>query len=96
MRGKDQGEGRGRAHGAGAHGPDWVGPGRAGSHRGPKPTTRTTTNRNPIANRNPKRDETNTRLTTTSDKEKMLQHDATPMTLRFCLHMTQTPITILL
>jgi hypothetical protein len=26
----------------------------------------------------------------------MLQHDATPMTLRFCLHMTRTPINILL
>jgi hypothetical protein len=26
----------------------------------------------------------------------ILQHDATPMTLRFCLHMTRTPVTILL
>jgi hypothetical protein len=54
-----------------------AGPGRAGSHRGPKPMTRTTTNQNPIANRKPKRDETNTRVTTTSDKEicfGMMQH----------------------
>jgi hypothetical protein len=67
----------GRAYGAGARGPDWAGPGQAWPHRGSKPTTHTTTNRNPIANRNPKRDETNTRLTTTSDKEKcfsMMQH----------------------
>jgi hypothetical protein len=74
---------RGRGHvwggqGApGARGPDRAGPGRAGPHRGSKPTTRTTTNRNPIANRNPKRDETNMRLTTISDKEicfSMMQH----------------------
>jgi hypothetical protein len=61
----------------GAHGPDWARPGRAGSHRGSKPTTRITTNRNPIANQKSKRDETNARLTTTSDKEicfSMMQH----------------------
>jgi hypothetical protein len=54
-----------------------AGLGRAGPPRGSKPTTCTTTKRNPIANRNPKRDETNSRLTTTSDKEKcfsMMQH----------------------
>jgi hypothetical protein len=56
--------------------------GRAGlgwARPGQKPTTRTTTDRNPIANRNPKRGETDTRLNTTSDKRNMLQHDATPM-----------------
>jgi hypothetical protein len=55
--------GGGACMGAGApraRGPDWAGPGQAGSHRGSKPMTRTTTNRKPIANRNPKRDETNT------------------------------------
>jgi hypothetical protein len=62
MRQIDQGEGggahMGRARGArGAR----AGPGRAGPHRGSKPTTRTTTKRNPIVNRNPKWDETNTR-----------------------------------
>jgi hypothetical protein len=55
--------------------------GRAGLVRGPrqKPTTHATTDRNPIVNRNPKRGETNARLNTTSDKRKMLQHDATLM-----------------
>jgi hypothetical protein len=55
--------------------------GQAGTGRvaGRNPTTRTTTDRNPIANRNPKRDEANTRLNTTSDKEKLLRHDATSM-----------------
>jgi hypothetical protein len=33
-----------------------------------------------IVDQNPKRDEANTRLNTTSDKINMLQHDATPMT----------------
>jgi hypothetical protein len=68
----------------------------AGPHRGSKLTTRTTTKRNLITNRNPKWNETNTRLITTSDQENMLLHDATPMTLRFCLHMARTPVTILL
>jgi hypothetical protein len=45
----------------GARGPDRAGLGRAGPHRGSKPTARTTTKRSPIANRNPKRNETNTR-----------------------------------
>jgi hypothetical protein len=34
----------------------------------------------PIADRNPKRDEANTRLNTTSDKRNMLRHDTTTMT----------------
>jgi hypothetical protein len=56
--------GRGRmgwAGAAGAHGPDRAGLGWAGSHRGSKPTTRTTIKRTPIANRKPKRNETNMR-----------------------------------
>jgi hypothetical protein len=64
MRQMDLGEG---AHGMGrgARGA-WAGPGRAepgwaGSHRGSKPTTRTTIKRTPIANRKLKRNETNTR-----------------------------------
>jgi hypothetical protein len=80
IQGVTQGEGahawgRGRgARGVRARaGPGWV------ASRGQKPMTRTTTNRNPIANRNPKRDETNTRLNTTSDKRNMLWHDATLM-----------------
>jgi hypothetical protein len=64
------------ALGARRAGPDWAGLGRG---PGQKPTTHATTDRNPIANRNSKRDETNTRLNTTSDKINMLRHDATPM-----------------
>jgi hypothetical protein len=48
--------GRGRRGRAGRAGLGW-----AGSHHGSKPTTRTTIKRNPIANRNPKQNETNTR-----------------------------------
>jgi hypothetical protein len=63
------------AHGGcGARG---VGSGRTRLGRGPgrKPTTHTTTDWNPIANRNPKRGETDARLNTTSDKRNMLwQH----------------------
>jgi hypothetical protein len=99
MRERDQGEGgasMGRTGGARGTqaGPDRAGLGRAGPPRGSKPTTRTTTKWNPIMNRNPKRDETNTRLTTTSDKEicfGMMQH---PCQLRFCLSTTWTPVTI--
>jgi hypothetical protein len=54
-----QGEGRGD-RGARA-GPGRTGPGWAGPHHGSKPTTRSTIKRNPIANRNPKQNETNTR-----------------------------------
>jgi hypothetical protein len=82
MRERDQGEGertweQGRQGRAGLTVLDRAGLGRARSHRGSKPTARTTTNRNSIANRNPKRDEMNTRLTTTSNKEicfSMMQH----------------------
>jgi hypothetical protein len=89
LRGKNQmrerGEGARMGGGLGARG-EWgalgrAGLGRAGLGRGPgrKPTTHTTTDRNPIANRNPKRGETNARLNTTSDKRNMLRHDATLM-----------------
>jgi hypothetical protein len=54
----------------------WVGLGH-GARR--KPTTRTTTDQNPIANQNLKRGEMDARLNTTSDKRNMLQHDATLM-----------------
>jgi hypothetical protein len=59
--------GGGGAPGARGRGPGRAGPGRAGLGRvvGQNPTTRTTTDRNPIAKRNPKRDEENTRLNTT-------------------------------
>jgi hypothetical protein len=81
MRERDQGEGgawvQGRQGRAGRTWPDRAGMGRARPHHRSKPTTRTTTNQNPIANQSPKRDETNTRLITTSDKEiclSMMQH----------------------
>jgi hypothetical protein len=69
----------GEAGAPGAHraGPDRAGLGWVGL--GQKPTTHATTDRNPIANRNPKRNETISRLNTTSDKRNMLRHDATPM-----------------
>jgi hypothetical protein len=71
---------RGKA--SGARGPERAGLGRTrlGRTACQNPATRTTTDRNPIVNRNPKRDETNTRLNTTSDKRNMLRHDATLMT----------------
>jgi hypothetical protein len=62
MRQMDLGEGarawggQGRQGRAGQTGPGW-----ARSHRGSKPTTRTTIKRKSIANRNPKQNETNTR-----------------------------------
>jgi hypothetical protein len=71
LRGKQKMRGVGRQGRAarGRAGLGWVGS-QAGPDRGPgrKPTTRTTTNRNPIANQNPKRGETEARLNTTSDK----------------------------
>jgi hypothetical protein len=63
----------------GARGPR-SGQARLGRVVGRNPTARTTTDRNPITNRNTKRDEANTQLNTTSDKRNMLWHDATPMT----------------
>jgi hypothetical protein len=68
--------------GLGARGaPGWARLGWVGLGRGPgqKPTTHVTTDWNPIVNLNPKRGETNTRLNRTSDKRKMLQHDAALM-----------------
>jgi hypothetical protein len=57
-----------------------AGPTGLGRVAGPNLTTRTTTDRNPNAKRNPQRDETNARLNMTSNKRDMLRHDATPMT----------------
>jgi hypothetical protein len=59
---------RGGAHGGcGAPGGRGQGLGQAGLGRGPgrKPTTHTTADLNPIANRNPKRGEMDARLNTT-------------------------------
>jgi hypothetical protein len=74
------GGGGGGAMGArGTQGRAGLGQARLGRGPGWKPTTHTITDRNPIANRNPKRGETNARLNTTLDKRNMLRHDATPM-----------------
>jgi hypothetical protein len=78
MRQMDQREGGARAWGGqgapGARGPDRAGLGQAVTHRRSKPTTRTTTKRNPIANQ---KSETGRDEHTTSDKEMwfgMMQH----------------------
>jgi hypothetical protein len=84
--GKRERRGRmGEAGAPGARGQGRAGLGRArparlGRVAGQNPTACTTTDWNPIANRNPKRDEENTRLNMTSDKRNMLRHDATPLT----------------
>jgi hypothetical protein len=49
---------------AGRTRPDWVGLGRAGSHRGSKPTTRTTIKQTPITNRKLRRNKTDTQYQT--------------------------------
>jgi hypothetical protein len=68
------GTGGGGGPGARGQGRAWLG--HAASRN---PTTHTTTDRKPIANRNPKQDKTNTRLNTTSGKRNMPWHDATPI-----------------
>jgi hypothetical protein len=68
------GEGRGRQGRAFWTRPGWAGLGQAVTHRGSKPTTRTTTKRNPIANQ---KSETGRDEHATSDKEMcfgMMQH----------------------
>jgi hypothetical protein len=65
---------RGARAGPGRTGPGWAGLGQAVTHRGSKPTTRTTTKRNPIANQ---KSETGRDEHATSDKEMcfgMMQH----------------------
>jgi hypothetical protein len=51
---------RGARAGPGRAGLGWAGLGWTGSQRGSKPATRTTIKRTPIANRKPRRNETNT------------------------------------
>jgi hypothetical protein len=79
--GKGPGEGAHIGEGTtpGARGPSWAALCRAGLGRiaGQNPVARTTTDRNPNAKWKSQRDETNTRLNTTSDKEicfGMMQH----------------------
>jgi hypothetical protein len=65
-----------------------AGPGRAGPGRGlgRKPTTHTTTNRNPNANWNPKRGETGAWLTQHQTKEKCFGMMQDPCQLRFFVY----------
>jgi hypothetical protein len=80
--------------GARVRGQGWARLGQAGSdcaglgcRPGQKPTTHATTDRNPSANRNPKRNDTNTRLKYDIIQKKksfgMMQH---PCQLRFFVH----------
>ena len=83
----------------GARGPDWVGPGRAGpGWVTPRVKTHDTHDHQSESDREPKSETGRDEYATNHDirQRNMLQHDATPMTLRFCLHMTRTPDTILL
>jgi hypothetical protein len=68
---RERERGRGCMGGGGGRGPERAGLGRAGLGRttGQNLAAHTTADRKPITNRNPKEDETNTRLNTTSDKE---------------------------
>jgi hypothetical protein len=102
MREKGSGGG-GRAWGGpgapGARGPDRAGPGRAGPGWVTSwIKTHDTHNHQSESDREPKTKMAQDEHASNHDirQRNMLRHDATPMTLRFCLHMTQTPVTILL
>jgi hypothetical protein len=91
MRERDQGEGartwgQGRAGQAGL---GWV---------TPRVKTHDTYNHQTDSDREPKSQTGRDEHATNHDirQRNMLQHDATPMTFRFCLHMTRTPATTLL
>jgi hypothetical protein len=91
MRQLDLGEG---AHGVGrgARGAR-AGPGRAGLGRIADRNQRHARPLNEIQSRTEIRN--GTRRTRDIRQRNVLRHDATPMTLRFCLYMTRTPVTIL-
>jgi hypothetical protein len=95
MRERDQGEGA-RAWGGqgapGARGPDRARLGWAT----PWIKTHDTHDHQSESDREPKSETEQDEHATNHDirQRNMLQHDATPMTLRFCLHITRTPVTI--
>jgi hypothetical protein len=64
----------------------------------PRVKTHDTHNHQSESYREPKSETGRDEHTTNHDirQRNMLQHDATPLTFRFCLHMTRTPVTILL
>jgi hypothetical protein len=100
MREREQGEGaRMGAEALGARGPDWAGPGQAGpGWVTPRVKTHDMHDHQSESDREPKSKKERDKHATNHDirQRNMLQHDAIPMTLRFCLHMTRTPVTILL
>jgi hypothetical protein len=94
MRQMDQGEGGGARMGraGGARGAR-AGPGRVGLGHTADRNPRHTRPLNGIQSRTETRN--GTRRTRDIRQRNALRHDATPMTLRFCLYMTRTPVTIL-
>jgi hypothetical protein len=95
MRQMDLGGGgrMGWAGAPGARGPDRAGLGQAGlghiADRNPRHARPLNGLQSQTKNRN------GTRRTRDIRQRNVLRHDATPMILRFCLYMTQTPVTIL-
>jgi hypothetical protein len=95
MRQMDLGEGgaHGWAGAPGVRGPDRAELGRARlghiADRNPRHTRPLNGNQSRTKIRN------GTRRTRDIRQRNVLRHDATPMTLRFCLYMTRTPVTIL-
>jgi hypothetical protein len=77
----------------GARRPDWAGLSLAGlGHI----TDRNPRHARPLNGIQPRTENRNeTRRTRDIRQRNARRHDATPMTLRFCLYMTRTPITIL-
>jgi hypothetical protein len=84
-----QGGARGARAGPGQAGPGWA---------TPRIKTHDTHDHQSESDREPKSETRRDEQATNHDIRpgNMLQHDATHMTFRFCLHMTQTPIAILL
>jgi hypothetical protein len=80
---------RGARAGLGRTGPGWA---------TPRIKTHDTHDHQSESDREPKSEIEQDKHATNHDirQRNMLQHDATPMTLRFCLHITRTPVTILL
>jgi hypothetical protein len=80
---------RGARAGLGRTGPGWV---------TSRIETHDTHNHQSESGREPKSETGRDEHATNHDirQRNMLQLDATPMTFRFCLHMTRTPVTILL
>jgi hypothetical protein len=86
--GRAHGVGRGARAGLGRAGPGWAGLGHI-TDRNPRHARPLNGIQLRTENRN------GTRRTCDIRQRNARQHDATPMTLRFCLYMTRTPVTIL-